>query len=78
MAFKTWLCECLNAAGLDGAVYGDYISGALDSLESSSSDEVEESLLEILQGCVVGIAGRLYVAIAANGYLCNVLIPQGR
>lgn len=53
MAFETYLSECLNTAGLDGDVYGEYISGTLGTLESSSVDEVEESLLEILQGCVV-------------------------
>ena len=55
MAFEAWLCECLGAAGLDGDVYGNYISGALRTFEGSLAEEVEESLLEILQGCEVKI-----------------------
>lgn len=47
---ESWLEERLNAAGADGEVFGSYIYG---TLKSSSPEEVEEALLEILQGCVV-------------------------
>ena len=52
--FECWLAERLNAAGIDGEVFSGYISGTLSSLEDPSPDETQESLVEILQGCVVG------------------------
>ena len=51
--FDTWLSVCLNAAGLDGEVFSGYISGTLGTMEDSSPQEIEESLLDILQGCLV-------------------------
>lgn len=51
--FQAWLTERLDAAGTDGEVFSGYISGTLSSLEGAEASEVEESLLEILQGCLV-------------------------
>ena len=66
MEFEVWLTERLNAVGVDGEVFSSYISGSLSSLEGSDDAEVEESLLEILQGCLVsGIILLLYNITAA-------------
>lgn len=51
--FQAWLTERLDMAGTDGDVFSGYISGTLGSLEGAEASEIEESLLEILQGCLV-------------------------
>lgn len=51
--FEQWLRDHLDSHGADGEVFGDYISGTLNTMEESSEEEIFESLLEILQGCVV-------------------------
>lgn len=57
-SFEVWLTSALNAAGIDGEVFSSYISGTLSSLEDAAASEVEESLLEILQGCLVSLSHR--------------------
>ena len=54
-SFEEWLSGVLDAAGADGEVYGGYISGSLGTMEGSSPEEIEETLIEILSVCVVGI-----------------------
>lgn len=54
-SFDSWLAGRLDSAGTDGEVFSGYISGTLDSLDGATSSEVEESLLEILQSCLVGL-----------------------
>ena len=51
--FEEWLCGTLEAAGVDGEVYGGYISGSLAAMEGSAREEIEETVEEILSGCVV-------------------------
>ena len=53
--FEQWLSDVLDAAGADGEVYGGYISGSLGTMEGSSQEEMEETLMEILSVCVVGM-----------------------
>lgn len=53
--FGPWLTGVLDSAGIDGEVFGGYISGTLDTLEGATFSEVEESLLETLQGCLVSL-----------------------
>ena len=51
--FESWLTERLNSAGVDGDVFSSYISGTLATLDGAAASEVQESLLEILHGCLV-------------------------
>lgn len=51
--FDGWLRGCLDSAGVDGEVFSGYISGTLNTLEGSTPSEIQESLLEILQSCLV-------------------------
>ena len=51
--FVDWLTGLFNGLGLDGDVYGSYIGGTLSSLGDASLGEVEESLEEILDSCLV-------------------------
>ena len=53
MDLELWLSELLNSVGVDGEVYGGYISGTLSTMEGSSQSEMEETLVDILTGCVV-------------------------
>ncbi len=53
MAFQHWLVECLNKAGIDGEVYGDYIEGTLYTMKTSDGNKLKEALLEILEGYMV-------------------------
>lgn len=55
---ELWLSELLNSVGVDGEVYGEYISGTLATMEESSQSEMEEALVDILTGCVVSV--RIY------------------
>ncbi len=70
--FRSWLSESLNAAGVDGDVFGDYISGTLDTLEGDSTEEVIECVVEILEGCMVSKSvscsrlGRVYSLIGGG------------
>ena len=48
-----WLRGYLDSAGVDGEVFSGYITGTLSTLEGSSEAEIQESLLEVLQSCVV-------------------------
>ena len=52
-SFAMWLTELLNSKSIDGDVFGEYISGSLDSMEDASQEEIRETLIEILSGCVV-------------------------
>ena len=52
-SFASWLTELLNSKSIDGDVFGEYISGSLDSMEDASQEEIRETLVEILSGCVV-------------------------
>ena len=51
--FDSWLIDMLNSKSIDGEVFGEYISGTLNTMEDSSQNEIEEALTEILSGCVV-------------------------
>ena len=53
MDLELWLSELLNSVGVDGEVYEGYISGTLATMEGSSQSEMEETLVDILTGCVV-------------------------
>ena len=55
MDLELWLSELLNSVGVDGEVYGGYISGTLATMEGSSQSEMEEALVDILTGCVVSV-----------------------
>ena len=52
-SFSSWLTELLNSKSIDGDVFGEYISGSLDSMEDSSQEKIRETLIDILSGCVV-------------------------
>ena len=51
--FDEWLCGVLEVAGVDGEVYGGYISGSLATMEGTTREEIHENVQEILSGCVV-------------------------
>lgn len=53
-SFKDWLTGYLNDWGLDGEVYGEYISGTFESLEDNATIEEEQAALaDVLDGLVV-------------------------
>ncbi len=52
-SFTAWLTELLNNNSVDGDVFGEYISGSLDTIEGCNGEEVMETLTDILAGCVV-------------------------
>ncbi len=52
-SFVVWLTELLNSHNVDGDVFGEYISGSLDTMESCSEEELRETLVDTLAGCVV-------------------------
>ena len=52
-SFDEWLCEVLESAGVDGEVYGGYISGSLATMTGSPREDVEETVQDILSGCLV-------------------------
>ena len=52
-SFEEWLCGVLEGAGADGEVYGGYISGSLAAMNGSPREEIQETVEEILSGCVV-------------------------
>ncbi|CAI8029094.1 Coiled-coil domain-containing protein 43 [Geodia barretti] len=51
-AFSDWLCVVLETAGVDGEVYGGYISGSLAAMTGSPREDVEETVQDILSGCL--------------------------
>ena len=51
-------CGALEAAGVDGEVYGGYISGSLAAMEGSAREEIEETVEEILSGCAWCVVNR--------------------
>ncbi|XP_064382812.1 coiled-coil domain-containing protein 43-like [Halichondria panicea] len=51
-SFTAWLTELLNNNSVDGDVFGEYISGSLDTIEGCNGEEVMETLTDILAGCV--------------------------
>lgn len=53
--FDSWLPSYLDSVNVDGEVFAGYISGTLRTLEGAAPNEVEESLLEVLQSCVVSV-----------------------
>ena len=53
--FQEWLCGVLEDGGVDGEVYGGYISGSLAAIGGSSREEVQETLEETLSGCLVRV-----------------------
>ena len=59
-SFDCWLSGRLDLAGVDGEVFSSYISGTLSSMDGASDSEVGESLLEILQGCLVSCSSSLW------------------
>ena len=53
--FDSWLKQLLDSHGVDGEVFGEYISGTLNTIENPISDEITENLSDILSGCVVSM-----------------------
>ena len=53
--FNTWLGRLLDALGLDGDVYGEYIAGTLRDMADASREEKTEALKEFLSGAVVRV-----------------------
>ena len=53
--FESWLKQLLDSHGVDGEVFGEYISGTLSTIEDPEEDEITENLSDILAGCVVSI-----------------------
>ena len=53
LPFEEWLCGVLEAAGVDGEVYGGYISGSLAAMGGCPREEIEETVSEVLAGCMV-------------------------
>ena len=51
--FDSWLKQLLDSHGVDGEVFGEYISGTLSTIEDPTGDEITENLSDILSGCVV-------------------------
>lgn len=51
--FDEWLSGVLETAGVDGEVYGGYISGSLATMDGSPREEMLETLNDILSGCLV-------------------------
>lgn len=52
-SFESWLKQLLDSGGVDGDVFGEYISGTLGTMEESPVDEISENLQDILSGCLV-------------------------
>ncbi len=52
-SFVAWLTELLNSHNVDGDVFGEYISGSLEAMESCSEEEIREALVDTLAACVV-------------------------
>lgn len=52
-SFDSWLKQLLDSHGVDGEVFGEYISGTLSTIEDPSKDDITENLSDILSGCVV-------------------------
>ena len=52
--FEKFLRDALDDAGVDGEVYGGYISGSLGAMEGSPSSDIETMLQETLSVCLVG------------------------
>ena len=52
-SFEEWVAGVLDAVGVDGEVYGAYISGSLDTAEGISGEEMTETVTEILSVCLV-------------------------
>ena len=67
---ELWLRELLDSYGADGEVFGEYISGTLNTMEDSPEDEIYESLLEILQGCVVSWLLMCVVCMYVGSTIC--------
>ena len=53
LPFEEWLCGVLEAAGVDGEVYGGYIGGSLATMGGCPREEIEETVNEVLAGCMV-------------------------
>ena len=53
--FESWLKQLLDSHGVDGEVFGEYISGTLSTIEDPVQDEITENLSDILAGCVVSV-----------------------
>lgn len=51
--FDSWLKQLLDSHDVDGEVFGEYISGTLNTIEDPTGDEITENLSDILSGCVV-------------------------
>ena len=54
-SFESWLKQLLDSRGVDGEVFGEYISGTLGTMGESAVDEISENLWDILSGCLVNI-----------------------
>ena len=67
-AFSDWLCVVLETAGVDGEVYGGYISGSLAAMTGSPREDVEETVQDILSGCLVRTFGHAQIQ---SGQLFN-------
>lgn len=51
--FDSWLKQELDSHGVDGEVFGEYISGTLSTIDDPTGDEITENISDILAGCVV-------------------------
>ena len=51
--FDKWLSGVLEGVGVDGEVYGEYISGSLAAMDGSPPEEIQETVQDILSGCLV-------------------------
>ncbi len=54
--FDSWLKQLLDSHGVDGEVFGEYISGTLSTTEDPVEDEITENLSDILASCVVSVS----------------------
>lgn len=73
-SFEPWLKQLLDSHGVDGEVFGEYISGTLGTMEDSTADEISENLQDILSGCVVCRSQ----CSASTVYLLIIVVNIGR
>ena len=62
-SFEEWVAGVLDAVGVDGEVYGVYISGSLDTAEGMSGEEMTETVMEILSVCLVSEPAVIHTCI---------------
>jgi hypothetical protein len=70
--FDSWLKQLLDSHGVDGEVFGEYISGTLSTIEDPVEDEITENLSDILASCVVSVSTILYFYISIPVHMCTL------